>query len=155
MAEHSKDSLVEHLPACMEIIFQHCLAPNSYTLAILYRLIRSLSELLSPYLNKLLISALDVESPHSLKFIEDVSQFLAPSTLIVAAKAIHKEVSHMENFTLFLREVVKRGVGDAIFKTIQHFMVRSMLTRIEEEESLETIIGLQGQIIVEMALKLN
>jgi len=139
----------------MDLILKNCENPNDHTLAIVYRLIKNLAELIDPYLEQLFLITFTIDSPYIYRFLIDTTAYLNTSTLIRLVKATHKNVNHISNFTIFFKEVAKKGVADSLSKTLQAFMNRSLLYYIETEEDFEDIVQEQANIFLEMALKLN
>ncbi len=63
LAEFYPDGLHPHLTTCVQIVESHCEDPNDFALAIISKMVRSLGELLDPFLDHLLSVAINISSP--------------------------------------------------------------------------------------------
>jgi hypothetical protein len=95
--------------------------------------VRSLGELLDPFLDRLLTVAIDIDSKFIDKFISDISEHLVPPTLIRLVKILCKQASHLTNVSLLFKSVAQKGVGDSLNKTLLHFMSRTLSSQAESE----------------------
>lgn len=155
LAEYCPETLHPHLNVCIEIIESHCQDPNDFTLAIISKVIRSLGELLDPFLDSLLSVAINISSPFIERFIEDLTEHLVTPTLIRVVKAQSKQATNLTNISLLFKSVAAKGVGDSLNKTLLHLINRTLTTFAEAEENPETIIKLQSQIFLGLSLKMN
>jgi hypothetical protein len=90
-------------------------------------MIRSLGELLEPYLSQLLHVSLGITSNYIDQFIEDITEHLVTPTLIKIIRTEAKEATNLSNFSLFFKRVATKGVGDSLNKTLLSFMNRTLI----------------------------
>jgi hypothetical protein len=91
-------------------------------------MIRSLGELLDPFLDHLLSVAININSPFIEQFIEDVTEHLVTPTLIRIVKAQAKQASNLTNISLLFKCVASKGVGDSLNKTLLQLINRTLTT---------------------------
>ena len=111
--------------------------------------------MVDPYLCELLIPSLNVESDHTQNFISEIVQHLTVPTLIKLTKQTYKKVDNLVNYSLWFKQVSKRGVSDYLNKTLLLFLNRCLVTFIENEHKLDEIERLNAQIFMEISLKIN
>lgn len=128
LAEYCPDSLHPHLNTCVEIIQSHCENPNDFTLAIISKVIRSLGELLDPYLDSLISVAININSSFIEAFIEDITEHLVTPTLIKIIKAQSKQATNLPNISLLFKSVAIKGVGESLNKTLLQLISRTLIT---------------------------
>lgn len=155
LAEFCPDNLHLHLSSCIEIIESHCQNPDDFTLALISKMIRSLGELLDPFLDHLLSVAINIDSPFIEQFIDDISEHLVTPTLIRIVKAQSKQATNLRNILLLFKRVAGKGVGDSLNKTLLQLVNRTLITFAESEEDPESILKLQAEVFLGLGLKMN
>jgi hypothetical protein len=55
--------------------------------------------------------------------------------LIKLVKENHKKAAHFANFSLLFKQIVMKGVGDSLNKTLLNFISRTLISHLQSEES--------------------
>jgi hypothetical protein len=118
-------------------------------------MIRSLGELLDPFLDQLLSVALGITSPFMESFIEDLTSHLVTPTLIRIVKLQAKQGGNFRNVSQLFKSIAGKGVGDSLNKTLLGLISRTLITYAEGEENPESIVKLQSEGFLGLALKMN
>lgn len=118
-------------------------------------MIRSLGELLDPFLDHLFSVALGITSPFMDNFIEDLTSHLVTPTLIRIIKLQAKQGENLRNVSQLFKSVAGKGVGDSLNKTLLALINRTLINYAESEENPENIVKLQSEVFLGLGLKMN
>lgn len=139
----------------MNIILAICSTGGDYSLAILYRIVNNLKELIEPFAENIMRYAIANESEFVDKFLKEAVDHLTTPTLIDIVKKLSKTVEHYFNFCLLFKYTCQKGVGNTLTKTLQSFASKTISIALHDEENLALIYEMQSEIFLEMALKFN